>query len=335
MKLSSKIIISICFILFACVTALLIYRQSEILQRQKAIETEFVKQKELVDGITRSSNEYATKKDIEKFIKDNGLNLKAIQDDMALLHAEIKAVNVIKITSTGKQGDNLPTDHTGPVNPNPQIPTVDCNGKIIPCPNADQYGYLKNRQDFKLTESFGNIQVPIGEVGFSAWKANPWNYDIKSRTYNVSSVVGTDENQRQYFYNKFSVTVDNKTYDIKIDSATTKQEYPMAKFYWWNPRIFLGLDAGLNLSNINGEFTPDINIGIMSYGKFKNQPDFSFLQLGIGFGVVSNKPQVIIMPAAYNIGKHIPLMNNMYLGPAMHFGINGDISLMGGVRVAL
>ena len=335
MTLSTKIIIAVTAIVAICLASFIIYKQIEISNQQTAIETQVVKQKELVDGITRSMNEYASKNDIEKFIKDNGINLKAIQADMSTLHAEIKSVNVVTIISGGKQGDNLPTDHTGPANPNPQIPTVPCNGQNVPCPNADQFGYLKNRQDLPLTEPFGTLQVPIGEVGFSAWKPMPWMINIRPRTYKFSSVTGIDENQREYFYNKMTITVDGKDYDVKIDNATTKQIYPTATFSWWNPRLFLGIDGGYNLTATKGEFTPSANIGIMSYGMYKNQPDFSILEFGIGYGSISNKAQLVVTPATYNVGKHIPLMTNMYIGPSIHFGTNGDVSLMGGLRVGL
>lgn len=335
MKLSTKIIISICFVLFICVAALLIYRQSEILQRQKAIETEFVKQKELVDGITRSSNEYASKKDIEQFIKDNNINLKAIQEDMKKLHVEIVSINKVTANSVGHQGNNLPTTNVGPSNPNPQIPTAECNGKVIPCPKADPYGYLKNRQNYVLNEQFSNINVPIGEIGFSAWQLDPWNTNIKPRTYSLSSVVAVDENNRQIFYNKLSIGVDGKTYDIKIDSATTKQQYPESKFSWWNPRLFLGIDGSLNLSETKGELTAGVTIGFMSMGRYKIQPDISILQVGVGYGAINNKLQFILVPAAYNIGKHIPLMNNMYLGPSIQMNTIGDVYIGAGIRGSL
>lgn len=335
MTLSTKIIIAITAIIAICLSAFIIFKQIEISNRQTAIETQVVKQKELVDGITRSMNEYATKNDIEKFIKENGVNLKAIQEDMAKLHAEIQAVNVVTVISTGKQGDNIPSGHTGPDNPNPTTPTVPCNGQNIPCPNADPYGYLQKRQDLPITESFGTLQVPIGEIGFSAWKPAPWTIDIRPRTYKITSVVGVDENQRQYFYNKMSVGVDGKYYDVKIENAATKQVYPTARFSWWNPRIFLGVDGGFNITSSKGAFAPDASIGIMSYGMYKNQPDFSILQVGAGYDSISKKVQLVITPVTYNVGKHIPLMTNMYLGPSVHLGINGDVAIMGGIRVGL
>jgi hypothetical protein len=328
MTLSTKILIFISAIAAVCLSVFIIYKQIEVSDRQKAIETEVVKQKELADSITRSLNEYATRKDIEQFAKESNISLKTIQSDMDKLHADIKSINVVTIVSKGVQGTGIGSTGTGPLNPNP--PTLPVN-----CPNIDPYAYFKARQDLILTEPFGNKLVPIGQVGFSGWNKGPWTIDIRPRTYNVTSVVGVDENQRQYYYNKFTISVDGKNYDLKIDKAETKQEYPETKFSWFNPRLFMGIDGGLNLSKMSGELAPNLTIGVLSYGRYKSQPDFSFMQVGIGYGTYTNKVQLVINPAAYNVGKHIPLMNNLYVGPSLYFGTNGEVTFMGGVKVAL
>lgn len=326
MSLSTKILIWAGAVLTIGLLAFIVYKQVEISNRQQAIETQVVLQKQLVDNIVRSQSTYATKDDIDKFIKDNGVNLKAIQDDLDKLHAEVNSVNAIIVTSNGQHGTNIPSTGTGPVNPNPT--PVDPS-------NPDPFGYLAKQQNLDLNEDFSGVKVPIGSVGFSAWQKAPWSLTVLPREYHVTNVIGTDENQRTYVYNKFSVKAGDKTYDVKIASAQTEQVYPEAKWSWWNPRLFVGADGGVNISQPKGEFTPSINVGIMSYGRYKTQPDFSILGVGVGYGTISTKPQLIVTPVTYNIGKHIPLMNNTYIGPSLHVGTNGDISIMGGIRVGL
>jgi len=321
MSLSTKILIALGVILVILGLGFIIYKQNEISTRQQAIETQIIRQKELADNIMRSQSGYATKDDIEKFIKDNGVNLKAIQDDLNKLHASISAANTVVVMSSGQTAGNLPSSSTGVVNPTPTT--------------VDTYGYLKNAQLLNLHEDFSGTPVPIGQVGFSAWQQNPWNINISPRAYKVTNVIGTDDNQRTYVYNKFIVTVDNKDYEVKIAKAETKQEYPTAKWSWWNPRLFIGADGGITVSKVKGEFTPSLNLGIMSYGQYKTSPDFSVLQVGVGIGVVSQRPQFILTPAAYNIGKHIPLMNNTYIAPSVQVGTDGSVSIMAGLRVGL
>lgn len=326
MKLSTKLIIAASAIIALCISAFVIYKQIDISNRQEQIEKSIINQKQLEDHITRSMSEYATKNDIERYIKDNNVSIKAIQDDMAKLGAEINSVNRVVVVSAGQQGNNIPSTNTGPPNPNPNTD--------LDCKECDKYGYLSAQQNLRLSESFKGAQVPIGSVGFSAWQEKPWTIDIKPRQYQVINVVGTDENQRHYFYNQFGIVVDGKSYKIDIDQATTKQEFPQASFHWWNPRLFVGTDAGINLSAMEGELTPNINIGFLSYGRYKPQPDWSFLQLGIGYGAISRRAQLVVTPAVYNVGKHLPLMNNMYLGPSIHISSNAEFAAMGGFRTA-
>lgn len=311
----------------------MIYNQVQNNKRQLAIESQIVQQKELSDKILRSQSEYASKKDIETFIKQNGFNLKAVEDDLKKLKADVNAVNVILIGSLGQKRDNIPSSGIGSINPNPISP-IKCKDGTI-CPNQDLYGYLRSQQNLLLNENFSNIDVPIGLVGFSAWNSKPWSIDIKPREYKIISVVGKDENQRSYFYNKVTVMIDGKAYDIPIKNAESKEEYPEPKWSWWNPRLFIGVDGGIGLNPIKPEITASLNVGIFSYGMYKNQPDFSVLQIGAGVGVVSQKPQVVITPVTYNVGKHIPLMNNMYVGPSLHVGFDGNVGAMLGIRVGL
>jgi hypothetical protein len=325
MTLTNKVFLILGFVVTLGLLFFIAFRQNEISNRQKAIETQVIAQKELADSIVRSQNEYATRKDVEQFIKDNNVNLQAIQKDLEKLSAEIVAANVVTAVSKGYVGVNLPSTGTGPVNPNP-VP-VDPN-------NPDPYGYFKRQQNFDLNENF-NVKVPIGSVGFSAWQPQPWSINIFPREYNVSTIIAVDENQRHIVYNKFTINVNGKNYDIQIAKAQTKEIYPEARFSWWNPRLFAGMDVGSSISNPALEATPSLNLGIMSYGQFKNQPYFSIFEVGLGYGMTSKRMQMLLTPFSYNIGRHLPLIDNLYVGPSVHVGTGGDISVMAGIRLGL
>lgn len=324
MSLSTKILIWLGAILVVGALGFIIYKQIEISKRQDAIEQNVVAQKQLVDGIVRSQASWATRDDVEKFIKDNNINLKAIQDDLDKLHADVTAVNVAIATSQSQHGTNVPTTPGPVVNPNPVDPQ-----------NPDPYGYMKRQQTLALNEDFGTVKVPIGSVGFSAWQKEPWNYDIKSREYHLNTVIGTDENQRIYTYNKFTVKVDDKTYTVPIQNSTTEQVYPEAKFSWWNPRLYIGADGAVGVNPVKGDFIPNVNVQIMSYGRYKTQPDWSILQVGAGYAVDSKRPELLVTPFSYNIGKNIPLMNNTYIGPSVGVATDGNVFVGGGIRVGL
>lgn len=333
MPLSTKIIIAVAGVLLLGALGFIIYQQHQIATQQTQIQSQIVAQQQLVDGIMRSQSQYATKEDIVNFAKQNDINLKAIQDNLDKLGAQVASINVITANSNGQNGNNIPTTNTGPINPNPPTPVTCKDG--TPCPDPDPFGYMKTQQNLVLNEDFTTTKIPIGNVGFSAWQKNPWDIHINPRTYHVDTVVGTDENQRQYFYNKFTVQTNGQTYTVPITTATTKQEVPTAKFSFWNPRLLVGLDGGVGLNPVQGEFIPSLNLGIMSYGQYKTTPDFSVLEVGVGYGAISKRPQLVVTPVAYNIGKNVfsPLMNNTYLAPSISVGTDGNVTVGAGLRV--
>ena len=336
MTLINKILIALGTAISALMLGYMIYNQEKIKTQQALIQTSIVAQQQLVDGIVRSQSQYATAADVAKFAADNNINLKAIQDNLSKLNAQIASINVITADSTGQNHGNLPSTNTGPSNPHPTVPVVvSCTGGTATCPNQDPFGYQQKQQNLVLNEDFANLKVPLGTVGFSAWQQNPWDIQIAPREYNVDTVVGTDVNQRQTFYNKFTVKVNNKTYDIPIKTATTKQEVPSPTFSWWNPRLLMGIDGGVNVEHVKGEFTPSISLGIMSYGQFKTTPILSVLEVGVGVGAVNKTPELVITPVAYNFGNRFfaPLMNNTYIAPSVSVATDGTFTVGAGLRV--
>lgn len=336
MKLSTKILAVTGSTLVVGSLGFIAYKQFEISNRQIAIESQMVKQMQLVDGIVRSQSEYATRKDVERFAKDNGVNINAIKNDLSKLNAEISAVNVVKTHSAGYVATNVASTSTGHKNPDPlPINKVICDGKEVLCPSIDPNKYYTNQQKLQLFEPFGNTKVPVGDVGFSAWKNKPWDVNIRPREYQITNVTGTDENERTYFYNKLSIKVDGKTYDISIDKTQTKQVYPESQFSFFNPRLYLGAAGGLTLNSSQAEANANLQVSIMSYGRYKRQPDFTVLGIGAAYQFTVAQPAFIVTPFTYNIGKHLPLMNNTYIGPSFTVDLNRNFSVMAGISVGL
>ncbi len=333
----TKILIAIGSVITIGILGLLLYNQEQIKNQQTMIQTQIVAQQQLVDGIVRSQSQYASKDDIQHLAEANGINLQAIQDNLAKLNASLVAVNIITTDSNTQNQTNVPSTNTGPSNPNVVKPvTIACpGGGTVNCPNTDPFGYMAKQQNLDLNEDFTTIKVPFGTVGFSAWQQKPWDISIAAREYNVDTVVGTDENQRQYFYNKFTVKVNNKDYDIPIKNATSKQEVPAAKFSWFNPRLLMGADAGININHVKADFIPSLNVGIMSYGQYKNSPDWSILEVGLGYATVNKTAEVVVTPLAYNFGRNLlaPFMNNTYIAPSLSIGTDGSFTVGAGLRV--
>jgi hypothetical protein len=332
MSTTNKIILFLGMILTLGLICFVVYTQHQLSLRQNAIQNEQVTQHQLIDNIVRSQTSWATKQDMDNLLIVNGINtqaLKAIQDDMDSLKATLITANVVQFNSQGQVIKGQPSSGTGPTNPNP--PVTPPSG----CPNCDPFGFMKAEQDFQLNEDFGNIKVPFGTIGFSAWQQNPWSVNIQPRQYTVNNIIGTDENHRNYIYNEVNIKEGDKIYKIPITSSTTKQVFPTAKFSFWNPRLLLGVDVGTNLNHVKNDFTPNVSLGIMSYGQYKTTPDFSVLEVGVGWQIVNQKPAVIVTPVSYNIGRNLfsPLMNNTYLGPSVSVATDGSWNVSLGLKV--
>lgn len=337
MNTSTKILIFIAVMVLFGSLAFIIVKQNEMAQKQKNIETSIVEQKQLQDNIIRAQSQYATKADIDQMAKDNGVNLQVIRDDLAKMGASVEGINTVVINSKGQNVTNVVSTSVTPGGPDAGPAIVKCpNGTSVPCP--DPYGYARNTQDLKLEEQFGSNKIPIGQVGFSAWRPAPWDLIVYSRQYDLTTVIGKDDSGREYTYNKFQIISNGKHYDVKIDNSKFLQEYPEPKFSFWNPRLFLSVTSSVQGSlPIQGEFSPGLMLGVMSYGKFLSTPDFSILQVGMSYGAVNKLGLVTINPINYNIGKSLlpKLMSNTYVGPSLQIGTNGGVFFGLGLTVGL
>lgn len=335
----NKFLIALLIVVSLGALGFIVYKTHEMSQMQSDIQKSVMVQKQLMDDITRSQSQYASKSDMEALAKSNGIALDDIKKDLNSIGGQITGVNVVSVASTENKQTNLPSSSTT-ANKNPVVnPTVQCDGKSIPCPNSDKYGYLQNQQNLQLNESFNSnkTQVPIGQVSFDASSDKPWSYDLYARQYRLVNVLSTNQDGAQTVYNKFSIEVNGKTFPIDINNAQFEQEYPTASFSFWNPRLMLGISSSLGVSRLplQGMLTPTLSLGIMSYGKTKIQPDFSFLEVGIGYEAVGKNLAVEIAPVGYNIGKNLTVIRNTYIAPVLDLTTNGNVGIGLGLRVAL
>jgi hypothetical protein len=334
----TKVLVYTGLIALAIAIGVILWQQHQVTVQQEAIQTQMVGMQQLQDNIVRSSSQWATKDDLAAFAKQNSLDLSTIQSDMEKLGAQLTAINEATVNSTGQIATNVPSSSSTPAPPNSQPPpqTVTCNGQQLPCP--DPFGFLHNTQTLQLNEQFSDgTTIPFGSVGFSAWQEKPWQYTIQPREYDVTTTVGVDDQERETIYNKFSIKVANKSYDVKITNSKTLQQYPQASFSFWNPRLFMTAGGGLGVSSLplTGSFNAGGTLGIMSYGQSKPNPSWSFLQLGASYQTDTHNVSLIVNPANYNIGALLPkgLVNNTYVGPSVQIDPSGNVMLGANISV--
>lgn len=323
MKWSEKILLIIAILSIVGLLIFAIKSLHDVSEKQKIIETSMSEQKQLSDNIIKAQSSYITKDDLDKFSKSNNIDLKPVSDDLDKLQATIKAINIANVSSSGTNTTDKPSTGTTPR----QDPVTDSS-------NKDPFNYQNNRQEFSISESFKEQQVPIGSIGFSAWKKNPWDESIYPRQYKVANVIGQDENGRHYVYNKFFIIVNGKEYSLKLDQSNIEELLPESKWRF-DTRLYAGFDGGLYFSKPSGAFVPNLELFLFSYGKVKPDPSLIALGFGLGYETINRNIVFVFSPIDYNIGHNLPLVNNVFVGPTLSLDIKGNVAVLAGLKFGL
>ena len=309
--------------------------QHDTVERLKFIETSVVESKNIGNGIVREQSSYVTKKDLENMIKDQGIDLSAIKNNLLNLGASINGISTVKVVTQGYSGTHIESSSTTQ-RPADTIPSSNTTPRTDGQPvNQDPNGYQKSTQWLNLTEPIGNEQIPFGKVGFSAWDPKPWSEQITPRTYTSTTVLGKNEDGRTYAYTKFQISVGGKQYTIPVSEAKMVEEVPKPSFHF-SPRLYLGVDFGA-IANppMHFEVLPDLGLSFFSYGQTKLNPDLTFLTLGLGYETQTKGIAFSINPVSYNIAKHFPFVDNLYLGPSASIDPHGNFGMYIGIKVGL
>ncbi len=116
----------------------------------------------------------------------------------------------------------------------------------------------------------------------------------------------------------------DKKFPIDIKSINWVEKPPKEKSFMWNPRFSLGL-------NIASDSFAAIEASLFSYGRTKGDMDWRFL--GVGFGANSDSEYLYIAPIEYNIGKPLPMMENLFISPFI--GMDTDNETVWGVQLQI
>lgn len=319
----------IILVVLLCISLKSCYDESK---EKQYIQTTQISQQQLQDNITRSLSEYVTKQDLVELSNQSSINLDIIKKDLDKLDGKITGLQTVKVVSQGYQNYDTGSSYVTPVS-TVQQPVVLCNGQEIKCPNIDKYNYLGTKQTLLFNERFSNIQLPIGNVSFSANREKPWDLEIKSREYRMDTVFSTLRDGRHVLYNKFMIDVDGNRYEIKDIQGKYSEEYPGDEFMWNNPKLYLGFNSGYGF---NQDFSNSVGLhfSMLSYGKYYLSPDFNFLILGAGIDL--NKKFVgMVTPANVNLNKLVNILHNVYVGPTIGMNTDKEVLLTLGLQVGL
>jgi len=157
---------------------------------------------------------------------------------------------------------------------------------------------------------------------------NQWKYGIYQLDYK-SEVIQSEQRDGQInTYTKIwfenNKRKQSKGYEVPItisSSQYSQLKKETTEFYWWAPHISLNLDATYS-SETDMIGAGGLSINLMGYGRTKNDLIWKFVE----FGASTNGDDTYFKfsPVAYNIGEHIPLVSNTFLGPFVGYSIDGD-----------
>jgi hypothetical protein len=85
------------------------------------------------------------------------------------------------------------------------------------------------------------------------------------------------------------------------------------------PHLNVGLFAGVATSG--EQYGGHVDFSLWGYGKTKNDLEWKLGQIGLNFS--KNYVDANLIPVSYNIGKHIPLVSDLYVGPGIGYGTEG------------
>jgi len=316
-----KISIIAGFIILIVALLLVIKFQQDSANENKQLQQTIVEMQQLQDGTMRSESKFVSDEDLKSIAANQKIDIKEVEKDLKTFGGEVKAIDVVKVITPGKVATNLPSTKIEDTNPQPT--------------EKDSFHYLLNRQVLSLTEPIGKINVPFGNVGFSAWQKNPWDISISPRKYILSTVIGRDEEGRDYTYHKMLIEAENKTFEIPITEAKISQTLPKSKFYF-NPKLALGVAGGISLAPVpEPEVEPFIEITLASYGKSKMDSEWLFGGIGIGYQSVEKQIDLQVTPVRYNVGSRLPLIDNLNVGPSVSINTKGEFAVYLGISAGL
>lgn len=170
-----------------------------------------------------------------------------------------------------------------------------------------------------------NSELPVGWAMYSPNIEGDEKWTTGTYPMKVHTKVAIGENEdRSDAYVESYITSDvfnadkGKKFPLTVDTVEWVKAPPKEKTWMYNPRISLGFGVA---SDVFGS----LEVSFFSYGRSKGDMDWRFL--GIGAGVSDDNEYLYVVPASYNIGNHIPLVDNIFVSPFV--GIDEDSATWG------
>lgn len=288
------------------------------------IQQSHVAYAQISETLARAENRMVTKAELVAFAESTSIDLGAIKKDLKGLGADLSAIGETIASIEGQVETNQGSDDV--VSHDPGEQPADC--KLC---DVHEYTAATQIKDVRIGE------MPHAKVEFDASKAKPWTVTSDNIDVKVTTVLGeSDKEDVTIFYHTVSMfnrtrpELVNKEYKLKITSSEFVQTLDTNKeFYFWAPSLDLSFDNGFVLDTGGDDFYragASLGFSVMGFGRNELNLDWKFIRLGVGINSKENA-YVTFEPARYNIGKFIPLINDLWIGAGVLFDGGWGISI--------
>lgn len=336
---SSKLTSILSFALVALLIGAVVvgyFAYKSLMGENAKLANEVVQFKKLTESLVRSSTQWATKNDLNTELKDlmTKEDLDILRDDLKKLDSRLTAVGRTVGEVKRKVAQLEASDREGVETP----PTEVCKetGKPI-----DVHSYTKKIQIKELKDS---NDAPVANAEFDASKDKPWNYEVYGKEYKLTTVVGEKDSGQLTFHHQLKYSIPSKDpiklYPVSIISSDYMQVPASSKWFWLNPRIdanFVGgglvykIADGPGRSDSVLSMGVDVGISLSSYGPTKVDSWFRMFRFGLGYNIERQAGSLSFAPFAFNVGKPLPLLTNLYLTPQIAIDTAGGLTVNLGI----
>jgi hypothetical protein len=329
--------ISKVFITVGAVCAILIlisvgFFLKRLVDRSDHLKSEVVQFKQLTESLVRSSNKWATKGDLGRYMRFvlTTAEFDILRNDMRELGASVMSVGRT-VGSLGRKISGFEkSDKKGPLNDSTEI--IKCeDGRIV-----DTYGYTRAPQIKELTDI---SDAPLARAQFNAARGKPWNYEVYKRDYHLSTVIGKKDDGQLVLYHSMKYMVpgkSNKKYPIELKTSEYLQAPESDKMFWWNPRLDFGAFAGGGVYGSHiFSFGVEFGFSFSSYGATKVDSLWRFFRISAGYDAHNSAGHFSLSPIAFNFGRPLPLLTNLWAIPYFSSNTSGTLSVGLGIGLQL
>lgn len=314
--------------LIAALIGVIAWQRSRLSDAEARVrELSSVGQVSLPDGTVRAAEIQTAPGGADEFASHLGVDLSQIRNDAAALGASVNSLVASTVRTYGKTQAGLASSASE------ARPAASAAAPSEAPPGVDRWKYTESRQVLTLTEPAPGGEVPWGTVGFSAWQQAPWDIQVLPRSYKSYTVGAIGSDGKRHAYTQFEIEVDGRTYKLPVANAQYVEDEPPSSFRWrLTPMLGIGIGPFVHAAE-GVAVLPGLQFALASYGQPGTFATWVFAVPGVAYEPRLGGLALTLVPAYFNIGKPLPLLENLYVGPdvAVQFGGGVSVGVSAGV----